>query len=219
MLGSGVKICRDAATVSVRTSSSGVPRITYPRAGRAGLAVLLLLAGAAAWLAQLPDEGLAEPLQHVLALVLVMPGLWVMARALRPRPVVEVADGELIVRYGPAFIEHTVARLSLGGLEVHVRADLVRAVGYDTHPVSKRFLAALNPLASGRLPESEVKLYVLEVRNEGQEKWLPLLGSQVASEVENARLAIQAAIGEVVAELAEDDVSAPSGSGMRPEAE
>lgn len=219
MLGSAVKICRDAATLSVRRSSSGAPRITYPRAGRAVLAVLLLLAGAATWLAQVPEEGLAEPLQHAIALLLVMPGLWVMAKALRPRPVIEVADGELIVRYGPAFLEHTVARLPLDGLEVHVRTDLVRAVRYDTHTVSRRLLAALNPLASGRLPESEVKLYVLEVRNEGQEMWLPVLGSQVASEVENARLAILATIGEVVAELAEDDVSEPEGCGTRSEAE
>jgi len=219
MLGSGVKICRDPATLSVKKSASGAPRITYPRAGRAVLAVLLLLAGAATWLAQLPEDGLAEPLQHVLALLLLMPGLWVMVKALRPRPVIEVAAGELIVRYGPAFLEHTVARLPLDGLEVHVKTDLVRAIRYDAHPVSKRFLAALNPLASGRLPESEVKLYVLEVRNEGQEMWLPVLGSQVASEVENARLAILAAIGEVVAELAEDDVSGPEGRGTRSAAE
>lgn len=219
MLGSRVKICRDPATLSVRRSSSGAPRITYPRAGRAVLAVLLLLAGAATWLAQVPEEGLAEPLQHAIALLLVMPGLWVMAKALRPRPVIEVADGELIVRYGPAFLEHTVARLPLDGLEVHVRTDLVRAVRYGTQAVSRRLLAALNPLASGRLAESEVKLCVLEVRNEGQEMWLPVLGSQVASEVENARLAILAATGEVVAELAEDDVSGPEGRGTRSEAE
>jgi len=219
MLGSGVKICHDPAALSVKRSASGAPRITYPRAGRAVLAVLLLLAGAATWLAQLPEDGLAEPLQHAIALLLVMPGLWVMAKALRPRPVIEVAAGELILRYGPAFLERTVARLPLGGLEVQVRTDLVRAARHGTQTVSRRLLAALNPLAGGRLPESEVKLYVLEVRNEGQKMWLPLLGSQVASEVENARLAIQAAIGEVVAELAEDDVSEPEGRGTRPAAE
>ncbi|MFH1730500.1 MAG: hypothetical protein ABIF82_02475 [Planctomycetota bacterium] len=219
MLGSGVKICRDAAILSVKRSASGALRITYPRVAQAALAFLLLLAGAAAWLAQLPEEVLEEPLQHALALLLVMPGLWVMGKGLRPRPVIEVAGGELIVRYGPAFLEHTVARLPLDGLEVQVRTDLVHAVRYDTHAVSKRLLAALNPLASGRLPESEVRLYVLEVRNEGQEAWLPVLGSQVASEVENARLAILAAIGDVVAELAEDDVSEPEGSGTRPDAE
>lgn len=219
MFGSGVRICRDPATLSVRRSSSGAPRITYPRAGRAVLAALLLLAGAATWLAQLPEDGLAEPLQHAIALLLVVPGLWAMGKALRPRPVVEVADGELIVRHGTAFFERTVARLPLDGLEVQVRTDLVRAVRYDRHSVSKRLLGALNPLAGGRVPESEVKLFVLEVRNEGQEMWLALFGSQVASEVENARLAIQAAAGEVVAELAEDDASEPEGSGTRADAE
>ena len=211
MFGSSIEIAKGPVTISAKESGSGGLRITYPRCGKVVLGVLLLLAGAGIWLAQLPEDATGEPLQYALFLLLIAPGLWGISKALRLRPVVRASGGELTVTYGPAFFERVVARLPLESLEVRVTTELAMAVRYDAHALSKRLLAALNPFASGRLPESEVKLHILQVRNTGQELWLSLFGSQVASEVENARLAIRGWCGggdsDLVDAEAVEDVS------------
>jgi hypothetical protein len=104
-----------------------------------------------------------------------------------------VARGELVVRYGLAFLERTVARLPLDTLEVRTADELTAAVQYDAHAVSRRLLAAVSPLPGAKLPKSEVRRYVLQVRSRGQDDWLSVMASQVASEVENARLALATA--------------------------
>ncbi len=205
MFGSGIKICKDPATVLVRRTAWGGVRVTYSRGWRLLAAAVLLAAGGVVWVLQLPPDPWREPIEYALAALLMAPGLYALTKALRPRAVIDVGHGDLVVRYGPPFLERALARLPLDGLEAEVRTDLISAVRYDAHAVSKRLLASLAPLLSARLPESEVKLHVLQVRNKGQDVWLPVLGSQVASEVENARLAILAAAAELPDDLVEEE--------------
>ena len=195
MFRSGIKIARDPAMLSITETASGAVRITSPRAGRALAAALLLAAGVGGWLALLPEDPWGEPTVYAIGLLFATPGLLALGKAARPRPVVRIRRGELVAWYGLAFVERLAVRLPLDGLEVRVRPQVVEAVRQDAHSVTKRLFSMLNPLPSGGAADGEIKLHVLEVRTRGQEQWLGLLGSQVASEVENARLAIAAAAG------------------------
>ncbi len=208
MLGTGIPLPDKAVAISVRLAPL---RITYPRLAKLVLAVLALPIGLGIWLYRMPEGAWEEPFEYGLGLLLMGPGVCGLAWAMRPRPVLQATDKEFIVRCGVAFFERLVVRLPLETLEVRVDADVTKAVRYDTHAVSKRLLAAVNPLVSGKLPRSDVKLYVLQVRSRGQQEWLSLLGSQLASEVENARLAIAAVVRgaaedeEVQVETVDDD--------------
>ncbi len=162
------------------------------------------------WAWQLPPDGWAEPLEYALGLLLLTPGARLIMCAIEQRVVIELSECELTVMCGMAFFERAVARLPLDTLEVQVAADVTRGVRYDAHAVSTRLLAALSPISGPSLPETDVKVYLLQVRNKppsskhyggppkpceggGQEQWLALLGSQLASEIENARLVVAAA--------------------------
>ena len=180
--------------ISVRVSRAGQVRITYPRLARAVGAAAALGAGLALWVVQLEPEFWTEPLQYAMGLLLAAPGLWAGALCLKPRVVANVRGEVLVVRSGPAGFEATVARLPVNTLEVRVTAEPVMAVRYNSQAVSKRLLAGLISFSRVGLAKTEVKRHVLEVRNTGQAEWLRLFGSQVASEVENARLALEAAV-------------------------
>jgi len=208
MRGTAIPLPDKAAAISVRPAPL---RITYPRLGKMVLGVLALLGGLVIWGGLLPEGAWQEPFEYGLGLLLMAPGACGVAWAMRRRPVLEATETEFVVRCGPAFFERPVVRLPLETLEVRVDVGTTLAVRYDSHAVSRRLLAAMNPLVSGKLPASEVKRYVLQVRSRGQQEWLSVLGSQVASEVENARLAVAAVVRgaaegeEVRVETVDDD--------------
>jgi len=198
----GIRIPDHAAVISVRRSRSGELRITYPRRGRAAVAVLAAAGGAAAAACVLPGYGWSNPTGYAVAALLAAPALASIGWAFGPRAVLSTSGAELSVRYGPAFCERLVAVLPLETLEVRVATKLTEGVRYDEAAVRARVRAAIAPLASGRLATTEVKVHVLQVRNRGQADWLSVLGSQVVSEIEGARLALASAAGvAVVAEL------------------
>ena len=212
MFRSGIKISREPVTLSIARTSRGRLRITQPRAGWLLAAALLSAVGAAIWLVLRPEDPWRDLSHYLIGVLLVAPGLWALGKGIQPRPLVVVCRGELVVSYGPTFVERTVARLPLKGLEVRVRAETVMAAGADADAIGKRLVSVrlfsmLNPVPAGGAAEKEVKLHVLEVRNAGQEQWLGVLGSQVASEIENARLAIAAETGEVEVEIEDDDAA------------
>lgn len=210
VFGSSIRIPHEATTISVRTESDGGVRITYPRWGRLAAGLLTLFAGAGFWLWQLSADALHEPLEYALGILLLSPGLWGIGRALRPRPILRVSEHDLVVYHGPAFLERAVARLPIDTLEVQTLCQDELLVRYDSRGLSRRLLAAFVPVGGSRLPKTEAALYTLQVRNSGQEEWLSLLGSPVASEVENARLAIAAVLtmrGNGAAVEAEPDES------------
>jgi len=192
-----MRIPADAATISAHRTGPGGLVLTYPRAGRAALAAVLLAAGLALWLWQMPPGGWRDPAQYAFGLVVLAPGLGAAEWAARRRAVVRIEHGELAVAFGVPFFERTVTTLPLDSLEVRVEAEQVEGVQYDPEAVRKRSLAALG-LGRGRLRKTEVPLYVVQVRTRGQSAWLGVLGSRAPSESENARLALEAVAAEVV---------------------
>ena len=200
----GIRIPEGAVTISVRRDPL---RITYPRFGRMLPAAAALSGGTAVWLYQLPAGAWREPLQYALGLLFLAPGVWAAGWALRRRPVATASEGHLVVGCGFPFLERVVARLPLGTLEVQVATRSTEAVRYDAEALSKRFFAVVSPSAAGRLPKTEVPVHVVQVRNRGQEEWLSLFGSQVASEIESARLAIAEAALHAADVVDADDVS------------
>ncbi|MFW6159312.1 MAG: hypothetical protein ACOC8E_08150, partial [Planctomycetota bacterium] len=136
--------------------------------------------------------------------LLVSPGAagawWAMER----RPVVEAGGGELVVRYGRPFLERPVARLPLDTLEVRAATTEAEGVRYDGRVLTGRLLAAFS-LGRGKLPVTRLDVHVVQVRSRGSDAWLSVIGSQLRSEVESARLALAAvAEASVPVELAED---------------
>ena len=163
-----IRIPDTPARLSIRTTSAGAFRITYPRAGLFITGLVLLAAGFVLWLILLPAGAWDEPLVYALGLVLLVPGLELLNRAVRHRPVLHASQGELILRYGPAFFERTLLRLPLDSLEVRVAAEQIEAVRYDTHAVSRRLLAVVSPLPTGRLPRTAVTRHLLQIRTKTQ---------------------------------------------------
>jgi hypothetical protein len=211
----GIRIPNEAAALSVRMAPV---RVTYPRLRRLLPGLVALAIGLGVWLWQLPPRAWEEPLQYAFVALLLAPGLWGLWRGLEPRPVVTARGPDLVVRYGPAFAERVVARLPLDRLEVRISAEPAQAVCYDSSALSRRLLAAAAPLMSGKLPSEQAKLYVLAVRSRGQSEWLGLFGSRVASEVENARLALLAATDpEAEVEAMEDEEAEDDGVSPGPE--
>jgi len=210
MVRGGIRISDQAVVISVGRSRSGELRITYPRRGRVGVAVLAVVVGAAVSAGVLPGYEWSDPMEYAAAALLCVPALAAMGWVLRPRPVVCTSGSELTVRYGPAFFERVVAVVPLDTLEVRVSTQLTEGVRYDETAVRVRMRAAIAPFVRGRLETSELKVHVLQVRTRGQAEWLSVLGSQVFSEVEGARLAIVSwrgsEGGELVVESA-DEVS------------
>ena len=209
MFRSGIKISREPVTLSIVHGQDGQLTMTHPRAGWLVAGALLSALGAAIWLFCRPEDPWRDPSHYLIGVLLVAPGLWALGRGIRPRPIVDVFHGELLVSYGRPFVERIVARLPLKGLEVRVRPEVIQAARADGHAVTKRLVSIrlfsmLNPLPAGGAAEREVKLHLLEVRNAGQEQWLGVLGSQVASEIENARLAIAAEIAEIDVEIEDE---------------
>lgn len=207
MFRSGIKICREPVTLSIAHGRGGRLRVTQPRAGWLAAGALLSAGAVAVWLLLRQEDAWRDLSHYLIGVLLLAPGLWALGKGMRPRPLVRACRGELVVSYGLVFIERIVARLPLEGLEVRVRLETAQAGDADSHATTKRLVSVrlfsmLNPLpAGGSAAESEGKLHVLEVRNAGQEQWLGVLGSQVASEIENARLAIAAETGEVEVEI------------------
>jgi|GEM_PF-2974369 len=195
MPGRGIRIARHATRVSVRELASGRVWITHPRGAQMALAAVVLAAGIVLC-GLLMSAGARDPMiEYALLVLFVGPGVFLAMSSARPRPALEVTPDELVVRYGPVLFERAVARLPLDMLELRVTRQSVKAVRYDGHAVSRRILASMVPLRGQKPPETDVGLYVLEVRTREQEMWLGVLGSQVASEIENARLAVAAACG------------------------
>lgn len=194
MFGSSISILHEATTISVRTQPDGTVRITYPRWGRLATGLLTLFVGAGFWLYRLPPHAFHEPLEYTLGILLVAPGLWGIGRALRPRPIVRVSKDELVVYYGLAFLERMVARLPVNTLEVQTSCEAEHVLLYDGRASSRRLLAAFGSLSGAQPRRGAAPLHTLQVRNHGQEEWLGVLGSLLASDVENARLAIAAAV-------------------------
>ncbi len=206
MFRSGIKICHGPVKLSITHGQGGRLKVTQARAVWLVAGVLLTAGAVAVWLAWRPEDQRHVLSHYLVGVLLLTPGVWALCEGLRPRPLVIVDRGELVVSYGPVFIERTVARLPVDGLEVRVRAEMVQVArpdgdGTRKRRVSVRLLSVVNPLPAGGGAEGEVKVHVLEVRNAGQEQWLDVLGSQVGSEVENARLAIAAETGGVEVEI------------------
>jgi len=195
MPGRGIRIARHATRVSARELPSGGVWITHPRGAKIALAAVVLAAGIVACCLLMPAGAWDQTLEYAFVILFVGPGVFLAISSMRPRPVLEVASDALVVRYGPVLFERAVTRLPLDTLEIRVTRQSVKAVRYDGRAVSRRILASMVPLRGNKPPETDVGLYVLEVRTKGQEMWLGVLGSQVASEIENARLAIAAARG------------------------
>ena len=202
MFRSGIKIRHEPVKLSITHGRGGRLRITQARVVWLVAGVLLAAAGVAAWLFLRPEDAWRNISYYLVGVLLVAPGLWALGGGLRPRPLVIVHRGELVVSYGLVFIERIVARLPIDGLEVRVRVEMVQAAQPDGSAAKKR---EENPPPAGGAAEGEVKLHVLEVRNAGQEQWLGVLGSRVGSEVENARLAIAAETGGVEVEVEDED--------------
>lgn len=197
MSGGRIRISETAERVSVRLLDASRVRVTYPREVQLAIGAVLTVAGLAGWVWQFPATRVWEPFEYALGLLLLTPGLGVMAHALRPRPVVDVA-GEVRVRYGMVLFERVVARLPLDGLNVRVGRRTIVTARYEGRGVLWALAPFLVPPRSA--PRREAALYTLELRGGGQSEWLAVLGSQVASEVENARLAILVAAAAATAE-------------------
>ncbi|MFO7898628.1 MAG: hypothetical protein R6V58_06170 [Planctomycetota bacterium] len=192
------------ASIAVERTGGGGLRITHSRRARLIVAAGIFLGGCSAWVAQLPADPWGESLQYVLAVLLVAPGAAVAWWAMARRPVVEAGGGELVVRYGRPFFERPLARLPLDTLEVRVTTTQAEGVRYDGRVLTGRLLAAFS-LGRGKLPISRLDLHVVQVRSGASDAWLSVIGSQLGSEVESARLALAAAAdASVPVELAED---------------
>ncbi len=189
----------DARSVQIlveRTDAGGLS-ITHPRKLRIVSAVCVLLLGFLIWTAQLPADPWGEPLQYVLGLLLLAPGIAIAQRAIEPRPVAEAVNGELIVRYGRPFFEREVARLPLAGLEVRLDSREIEGVRYDEQALRRRLLAAFG-LSRGRLSAGRIPVKVVQARIGDDDWWVSVIGSPLVSEAESARLALTAAAAENV---------------------
>lgn len=195
MPGRGIRISRHATRVSARELPSGLVWVTHPRGAKIALAAVVLAAGIIVCCLLMPTGAWDETLEYAFVILFIGPGVFLAINSVRPRSVLEIAPDALVVRYGPVLFERAVARLPLETLEIRVTRQSVKTVRYDGQAVSRRILAPIVPLRGNKPPETDVGLYVLEVRTEGQKMWLGVLGSQVASEIENARLAVAAACG------------------------
>jgi hypothetical protein len=178
-----MRISGGVTRISVSHTRRGL-RVTSPRCGVLLAGLVALAAGGAAWFWQLPEFPWDDPVQYALAVLLLAPGSWGVSLALRPRPVLRMAGSEFIVAYGPAFFERVVTRIPVELLEVRIST-----VSLDT----------------GSRAGGEVRRYELEVRARGQDQWLAVLASRMRSEIENARVAIDARSGEVIAEDVTDE--------------
>jgi len=190
-----IPIERGPVRLTTSTTRRGATVIRHPRgAPLAAGAVLLAVAALLLPVLFRRETFWEEPMHIAVVLLLMTPGLWNLQRAFRRRVVLTVADGELAVACGPAFLERRLLSFPLDGLEWRVGDELVMAVRYDAHAVNQRLLAGINPLARGRLESREVSVHVLQVRGVGQSEWLSLFGSQLASEVESAGLVLGQAV-------------------------
>ncbi len=189
----------DARSVQIlveRTDGGGL-RITHPRRMRMVSAACVLLIGLLIWIAQMPADPWGEPLQYVLGLLLLAPGMAIAQRAVEPRPIAVAAKGVLIVRFGRPFFEREVARLPLAGLEVRLDSREIEGVRYDEQALRTRLLAAFG-LSRGRLAAGRIPVRVVQVRTGNDDWWVSIIGSPLVSEAESARLALAAAAAEHV---------------------
>jgi hypothetical protein len=184
-----IDIPQDAMRIISHRTSYGA-RVTYPRVVGMVVSLVFVAGGLAGWWALLGDDSWSEPLTYALLLLLISPGGWGLQHALRPRPLIRLTETELVVRWGPALLERLVARLPVETLEVRVARDEIDVIRVDGAVLRATFASAVVPFYRSKISPVRAGLYLLQVRNTGQENWLSVIGSQVQSEVENARLTL-----------------------------
>jgi len=203
-----IELPRAATMISVERCG-GELRMTYPRSGRLAASGVALGIGLAVGLClvQLAGEAWTEPGRLALIGLPSVPGLWGLARALRPRPVLRTSGDALVVLYGAALFERMLARLPLETLEMQITETTREGENED----NRAERGEVSPWRRRKRRKRDRPLHTLQVRNSGQALWLSVLASQVASEVENARLALAEAVaGRPVTDV--EEVSPSPGS-------
>jgi len=168
---------------------NGALVITPARMQQFILALVLFAVALAAWLSTFDRKD--ELLLYAFAALLLAPAMWLLASAIRRQPIIHILNGTLEVKFGAPRLERTQISIPLDSLDVRVLADESGAPVYDEETLRKRFGSLINPLRKIEPSEKRSSLYTLQIRFSGQDEWLSVFKSQLQSEIENARIAIE----------------------------